>query len=498
MNFDAMYGAVASQDRRFDGQFYTAVRTTGIYCRPSCPARTPKPENVTFYPTSAAAHVAGYRACKRCQPEAVPGTPAWNSGNDVASRAMRLIRDGVIDREGAAGLAAQLGYSSRQLCRLLSRELGAGPLALARAHRAQTARNLLSATEMKCADVAFAAGFSSIRQFNETIKEVFQLTPGQIRSARPRSHESPPGKISLLLPFREPFDAAGIFRFLASQAVEGVEQVHQHSYTRSLLLPHGEGTASVSLEGGKLRLTARLEHLNDLPAMLSRIRRLFDLDADPEAIDAALGQDPKLASTVHATPGVRVPGAADVYEILFRAVVGQGVAHETAQRELGRLAAAAPLLRQASPSGPNALFPTAEVITRHCQNVLGGPGLRVARVLAIAEAVDAGELVIDSGRDAEELRSQLLSYDGFGPRTADYVVMRVLGHPDILMYDDAAIAGARRLGVPDDIGPFAEQFRPWRSYLSMHLWAAAPNQLAEKTSPTGPSSGDGRFPPEYF
>ena len=295
MDFAERYRIISSRDPRFDGQFITAVRSTGIYCRPSCPARTPKEQNVTFYETSAAAHEAGYRACKRCLPEAVPGTPAWNLRDDLAGRSMRLISDGVIEREGVDGLARRLGYSTRHLTRVLTEELGAGPLALSRAHRAQTARTLLTSTELPMADIAFAAGFSSIRQFNDTVAEVFQLTPPAIRERQSRHDTAAPGSITLALPYREPFDVAGVLTWLAVRAIPGVEHLgtdadgHLDAYSRSLALPGGPAWFTVRRMRGypipRLLLDAHLTALGDLPVLVSRIRRLFDLDADPVAVD---------------------------------------------------------------------------------------------------------------------------------------------------------------------------------------------------------------------
>jgi len=308
MDFAERYRAIQARDQRFDGQFITAVSSTGIYCRPSCPARTPKPENVTFYATSAAAHEAGFRACKRCLPEAVPGTPAWNLGNDVAARSMRLIADGVVEREGVPGLASRLGYSSRHLTRILSAELGAGPLALARAHRAQGARQLLTGTDLPFGDIAFAAGFSSIRQFNDTMREVFELTPGELRAKHRTVGEHTPGSITLTLPFRRPFDAAGVFAWLAPRAVDGVELAGPDHYARLLALPGGTAWFEVRQVGDDLRLTAEVTDLADLPVLVSRVRRLFDLDADPTSAAAVLAKDPRLAASVAATPGIRLPG----------------------------------------------------------------------------------------------------------------------------------------------------------------------------------------------
>src|SRR5690606_23995809 len=302
-----------------DGQFVTAVRSTGIYCRPSCPARTPKPANVTFYPTSAAAHEAGFRACKRCLPEAAPGSPAWDLRGDAAGRAMRHIADGVVEREGVPGLAARLGYSPRHLTRLLTAELGAGPLALARAQRAQTARMLLIGTDMPVSDVAFAAGFASIRQFNDTMRGVFGLTPGELR-ARRRTAAAPTAAgtpavpdavgpyLSLALPLRGPFDAAGLFAWMRARALPAVERADADGYERTVALPAGPAWFRLRADGDRVRLDARLSRLSDLAALVARVRRLFDLDADPLAVDDALARHPELVASVAVVPGIRVPG----------------------------------------------------------------------------------------------------------------------------------------------------------------------------------------------
>ncbi|HEX2191763.1 MAG TPA: DNA-3-methyladenine glycosylase 2 family protein, partial [Acidimicrobiales bacterium] len=295
------YRAVHSRDPRFDGWFYTAVMTTGVYCRPSCPATTPRRVNVRFFPTAAAAHGAGFRACKRCRPDAAPGSPEWNGRADAVGRAMRLITDGIVDREGVGGLARRLGYSERHLNRLLQAEVGAGPLALARAQRAQTARVLLETTELPVADTAFAAGFSSVRQFNDTVREVFALTPTGLRAgARERQQQRVPGALSVRLAYRRPFTAAPLFRFLAVRAVAGVEAGDAWSYRRTLILPRGGGSVLLEAADGHVRCHLRLDDLRDLGAAVARSRRLLDLDADPAAVDDQLGADPLLGPLVAA------------------------------------------------------------------------------------------------------------------------------------------------------------------------------------------------------
>jgi AraC family transcriptional regulator, regulatory protein of adaptative response / DNA-3-methyladenine glycosylase II len=501
MDFWQRYRAIDARDPRFDGQFFTAVRSTGIYCRPSCPARTPKAENVTFYETSAAAHEAGYRACKRCLPEAVPGTPAWNLRSDVAGRAMRLINDGAISRVGVEGLATRLGYSSRQLNRILSHELGAGPLSLARASRAQTARSLLVSTSMKLADVAFAAGFNSVRQFNDTINEVFDVTPTALRAtAKPLGHQGNQGdhagatSLTLNLPYREPFDT-GIFDFLAARAVPGVELASAHgsanSYTRTLRLPRGNAAFTVEYDAGArgsaLTLAVSALDLHDLPVLLSRVRRLFDLDADPVAVDETLADDARIGPSVRSIPGIRVPGAVDPQELLVRAMIGQQITVAAARTALTQLADAGTRL----PEGPaghahglDRLFPTAEEIARSGAGLLRGPQRRIDSVLAAAAAMAGGELDFDYGDDPQTLADKLLPLPGVGPWTVGYVAMRVIGDPDVFLANDAAVRnGLKNLEGAEGLPADFRNVSPWRSYATMHLWRAAASKRKSASAP---------------
>jgi len=473
-DFDERYRAISARDTRFDGQFVTAVSSTGIYCRPSCPARTPKPQNVTFYPTSAAAHEAGYRACKRCLPEAAPGSPAWDVRGDTAARAMRLISAGVVEREGVPGLAARLGYSPRHLTRLLAGELGAGPLALARAHRAHTARMLLVGTDMPISDVAYAAGFASIRQANETIREVFGLAPGELRARRRTDASVAPGAIDLVLPYRGPLDASGIFAWMQARALPGVEEAAPTSFARHLRMPGGPAWFEVRQDAvERLHLRARVTQLADLAPLVSTVRRIFDLDADPQAIDEALSAHPELAPLVAQTPGIRVPGSADPHEMLIRAMVGQQITVVAARTALSALAEA---LGERTEDG--LLFPTMAAIAERGAEVLRGPAARIRAITGAAAALAEGSLTLTVGDDGAEQRAALLAMPGIGPWTADYVRMRVLGDPDILLPGDVALrAGAAASGLPGEPVPltaWAERTAPWRSYLSAHLWRAAP------------------------
>ncbi len=481
MTFDERYRAIDSRDTRFDGQFVTAVRSTGIYCRPSCPARTPKASNVTFYPTSAAAHEAGYRACKRCLPEAAPGSPQWNLRGDTAGRAMRLSADGVVEREGVPGLARRLGYSPRHLTRLLSAELGAGPLALSRAHRAQTARMLLVGTDLPAADVAFSAGFASVRQFNDTVREVFGLTPLELR-ARRRAASGPAagdlGAIDLVLPHRGPLDAGGLFAWMAARAVDGAEVATPTSFARTLRLAGGPAWFELRVDdAGRVRLRARLAHLRDLSTLVTRARRLFDLDADPVAIDEALARQPELAPLVGAVPGIRVPGAADPHEMLIRAMIGQQITVVAARTALTALTSALGEHVEGF-GGTTRLFPTMAAIAEHGAGVLRGPAARIRSVVGAAAALADGSLVLSPGDDGASQREALLAMPGIGPWTADYVRMRVLGDPDVFLPGDVAVrSGAAAAGIPSDpreLTAWAARTAPWRSYFTAHLWRAVP------------------------
>ncbi|MEW2517343.1 bifunctional transcriptional activator/DNA repair enzyme AdaA [Actinacidiphila alni] len=459
---DSRYEAVSSRDARFDGVFFFAVATTGIYCRPSCPAITPKRGNVSFYATAAAAQAAGFRACRRCRPDAVPGSADWNARADVVGRAMRLIGDGVVDREGVAGLATRLGYSARQVQRQLNAEVGAGPIALARAQRGHTARVLLQTTSMQAADIAFASGFASVRQFNETIREIYAATPTQLRAARPaRDARSGPvggaAGVPLRLAYRGAYAAGQVFDFLAARAVRGVEEVvgtpGTRTYRRTLRLPHGSGIAEVSERTGGGRrsggqwLDCRLHlgDLRDLTTATQRVRRLFDLDADPYAVAERLGADPELAPLVARVPGLRSPGTPDPDEFAVRALLGEGAAPRP-------------------PSGADAL------VTRYGTPLAAPDGAlthlfpRPADLLAadvpgldgLCRALTDGALRLDPGTDRDATERALAALPGVGATTASFIRMRGLGDPDVL---PGGAAGE-------------DAWRPWRSYAAHYRWWA--------------------------
>ncbi len=478
LDHERCYRAVQSRDPRFDGWFVGAVRTTGIYCRPSCPAVTPRPRNIAFYPTAAAAQQAGYRACKRCRPDASPGSPDWNVRGDVVARAMRLVADGVVDREGVAGLARRLAYSERHLTRLLTTEVGAGPLALARAQRAETARTLIETTDLDFTTVAFAAGFGSVRQFNDTVRDVFAATPSELRTRAGGPARSGTGGVELDLAVRRPFDAAALFAFLAARAVPGVEHWDGAVYHRTLGLPRGHGVAEVWASTGHdgttqpgVRARVRLEDWRDIGPAVRRLRRLLDLDADPVAVDGLLAEDPVLAPVVVASPGRRAPGAVDPFEIAVRGVIGQQISVAGARTVTGRVVAAAgePLRVSGGVDALTHVFPGPEALASIDPVHLPMPATRQRTIVGLAERVADGRVVLDGGADRDDIESGLLAVPGVGPWTAGYVLMRGLGDPDVFLRTDLGVrAGLSCLGVD---AARAERWRPWRSYALHHLWA---------------------------
>ncbi|WP_078330682.1 Ada metal-binding domain-containing protein [Mycobacteroides salmoniphilum] len=482
LDAEACYRAVQSRDTRFDGQFYTAVRTTGIYCRPSCPAITPKRQNVSFHPTAASAQADGYRACRRCQPDAAPGSPLWNIKSDLAVRAMRLIGDGVVEREGVEGLSRALGYSSRQLNRVLLAELGAGPLALARANRATTARLLIQRTELAMSDIAFAAGFSSIRQFNDTIAAVFATTPSKLRIELPRRENvasAPiPGGVSLKLPLRQPHNVAWSTWLLEHHCARGVEDFSEGRYTRALRMPHGPVVVTLTVSADQVRADLQLSDMRDLAPTVARLRHLLDLDADPAAVDGALLSHPALAPLVAEAPGIRVPGTVDGSELLLRTMIGQQISVSAANTATANLVAALGEEVTDTTGRVTHLFPTAESVAAADAGVMVGPAARIGAIVEAADRLATGKLELHQGVTATDMRRQLLEIKGIGPWTADYVVMRQLADPDVLLEHDLVLRrGALSEGI--DLAA-ARGCSPWRSYVSMHLWRKG---IAAQTRP---------------
>jgi AraC family transcriptional regulator of adaptative response / DNA-3-methyladenine glycosylase II len=457
------YRAVASRDGRFDGRFVTAVKTTGIYCRPSCPAQTPKRENVTFYPSSTAAVAGGFRACKRCRPEAAPGSREWDTRGDLAARALRAIAAGAIDGAtgdgGVPALAKMLHVSERHLNRVLVAEVGAGPLALARTRRAQTARLLLDATDLPISTVAFTAGFASLRQFNDTMREHFGMAPRDIRRA-PSSKLASTGSLALRLAFRAPYAADAMLGWLGLHLAVGVEELDDTTYRR--VLPSGSVVA-LQIGAAAITLTTSIDDVRALPDTVARCRRMVDADADPVAVDALLGEDPKLAPLVAARPGVRVPGVADGFELLVRTVLGQQVSVASAHTFARRIIDAYGKPLDAPVGSLTSRFPTSEALAEASYDGIGLTGGRIKTLRAVAAAHAAGEIVLDPSADREQTRARLLALPGIGPWTVDYVAMRGLGDPDALPSTDLVLK--RRLAGLDP-----QRWSPWRSYAAMHLW----------------------------
>ncbi len=493
--------AVQSKDARFDGWFFTAVLTTRIYCRPSCPVVPPKPENMTFYPSAAACQQAGFRACKRCRPDTSPGSPEWNRRADLVARAMRLIGDGIVDREGVPGLATRLGYSTRQIERQLLAELGAGPRALARAQRAQTARLLIETTPLPMAEIAFAAGFSSIRAFNDTVREVFALAPSELRTRAPRSGSDStgtPGVLDLRLPFRAPLNPDNLFGHLVATAVPGVEEWRDGAYRRTLRLPYGHGVVALTPKPEHIGCRLTLSDLRDLTVAISRCRRMLDLDADPVAVDDQLRTDPVLAPLVDKAPGRRVPRTVDEAEFAVRAVLGQQVSTAAARTHAARLVAAHGDTVHDPEGGLTHLFPSVDALAALDPEALAMPATRRTTLTTLVAQLAEGTLNLGVEGDWTETRARLLALPGFGPWTVEVIAMRALGDPDAFPTTDLGVRyAAKELGLPSTPAALtarAADWRPWRAYAVQYLWATGthpvnflPDRPHEPSAPRVPA-----------
>ncbi|MGH2880318.1 MAG: AlkA N-terminal domain-containing protein [Solirubrobacteraceae bacterium] len=484
-DFERCYQAALSRDPRFDGWFFGAVTSTGIYCRPSCPAVTSKRENMRFYPSAAAAQQAGFRACKRCRPDASPGSPEWDGRADVVARAMRMIADGVVDRDGVGGLAERLGYSVRQLQRMLLGEVGAGPLAIARAQRAQTARILIETSDLSMTEVAFAAGFSSVRQFNETVRAVFACSPTELRRrvagalkrgsasvARPAIGAA--GTLQLRLPFRRPLNPENLFGHLAATAIPGVEEISGETYRRTMRLPGGPAIVELTPSADHVACRLSLSAVSDLTTAISRCRWLLDLDADPLAIDERLRADPALSPLLDGAQGRRVPRCIDGAEMAIRAVLGQQVSTVAARTHAARI-----VLQCGEPIADHAgtlthLFPEPQALG---DVRLAMPASRRRTLKALVSALGQGSLSLDAGCDREEALALLGTLPGFGPWTLGVIAMRALGDPDAFPAGDLGVRrAAESLGLP--AAPAAlearsQPWRPWRAYAVQYLWSAS-------------------------
>jgi AraC family transcriptional regulator, regulatory protein of adaptative response / DNA-3-methyladenine glycosylase II len=507
-DFERCYQAARSRDPRFDGWFFTAVTSTGIYCRPSCPAMTPKRESVRFYPSAAAAQQAGFRACKRCRPDAAPGSPEWDGRADVVARAMRLIADGVVDSAGVPGLAARLGYSVRQVQRMLVAEVGAGPIAIARAQRAQTARVLIETTTLSMAEVAFAAGFSSVRQFNDTIRMVFAAVPTGLRheareaqAQRMRetsSHQTreassqrdiAPGALLLRLPFRRPLCPDNLFGHLAATAVPGVEEVKGDTYRRTLRLTHGPGIVELTPAPEHVVCRMMLSDLRDLTTAIARCRWLLDLDADPVAVDELLRSDSSLGPIVESAKGRRVLRCVDGAELAVRAVLGQQVSTAAARTYAARIVAKRGEPVKDPHGGLTHLFPAPEALGDLDPAM---PATRKRTLVALVDALCSERLSLDPGCDRAEALSVLGGLPGFGPWTTQVIAMRALGDPDAFPAADLGVRrAAESLGLPATpvaLIARAERWRPWRAYAVQYLWSAVDHPINHWPVP---SSGNG-------
>lgn len=457
------YEALRSRDPRFDGRFWVGVRTTGVYCRPICPSRTPHARNVDFYAHPAAAEDAGLRPCRRCRPEAAPGSTGWKGGAGVVDRALRLIDTGVLDEGDVAGLAARLHVGDRHLRRLFREHLGTTPDAVARTRRAHLARRLLVDTDLKVADVAFAAGFGSVRQCNDVCRAAFHASPTELRrdlraGRRPVGDDGTAG-LTLRLAARPPFDGAAVLDWLASRTVPGLERVEDGTYHRRIAVAGRAGDLAVRPADAGVLVTVDLPAGTHMGGVVTGVRRLFDLDADPAAIDAHLGADRFLAPLVVARPGMRVPAWWTGFEVAVRAVVGQQVSVAAARTVVGRIVAA---------HGTDGAFPEPEALVEAPLVGVGLNGQRADTVRRVAHAVLAREVVLDGSVDHAELVASLVALRGIGPWTAEYVALRT-GEPDAFPADDLHL---KRLMAEAGVDARAsERWRPWRAYAAMHLWS---------------------------
>jgi AraC family transcriptional regulator of adaptative response / DNA-3-methyladenine glycosylase II len=483
---DACYRAVLTRDPRWDGRIFGCVRTTGIYCRPVCPARTPRRENMTFHPTAAACEEAGYRACLRCRPETAPDMGAWRGSSNTVSRALALIEQGALDAGDVEALAGRLGVGERQLRRLFRQHLGASPVGVAQTRRVLLAKQLIHETDLPMTKVALAAGFGSVRRFNETFQRLYDRPPLALRR-RTTARASEQGAVTLMLRYRPPYDWDGMIGFLAARAIAGVEVVTPDGYARTIALDGAVGTVAVSRgDGDRLAVTVRFPKLTALPSILSRVRRVFDLTADPETIEAHLSADPDLARMIAARPGLRAPGAWDGLELGVRAILGQQITVPAAVKLAGRLTAeyGEALPAEWAQAGlthafPSALRLAAADIASHGLM----PGARARAISGLAAAVAADPALFGPRASLGAAIEALRALPGIGEWTAQYIAMRQLREPDAFPAADVGLM--RALADADGVRPTpaqllarAEAWRPWRAYAALHLWASDPQAPA--------------------
>ncbi len=484
MNLDraACYRAIETRDARFDGRLFVAVKTTGIYCRPICPARTPKPENCVFFASAAAAQEAGFRPCLRCRPEISPDLAAWRGTSNTVQRALTLIAEGALDGEadGVDALASRLGLGERQLRRLFREHLGASPIAVAQTRRVLFAKQLLHETRLPMTEVALAAGFGSLRRFNHTFKGLFGRPPRAIRRSV-RGAAAAPAGIALSLPHAQPYDWEAMLRFLAARAIPGVEEVADGRYRRSIALEGSQGWIAVTRHkrGDGLVAVIHFPSVKALPGIVARIRRVFDLNADIGAIAAHLAQDARLKPLVAARPGLRVPGAWDGFELAVRAILGQQITVGAARGLAGKLVQrhGQPLAIAGAPASLTHVFPPPEALARADIAALGMPRARAAALAGLAATVAADPDLFGASADLDTATARFRALDGIGEWTAQYIAMRALREPDA--FPAADIGLLRALADAEDKRPSpaellrrAEAWRPWRAYAAIHLWAA--------------------------
>jgi AraC family transcriptional regulator of adaptative response / DNA-3-methyladenine glycosylase II len=473
LNRDACYRALRTRDARFDGRFYTAVLSTGIYCRPVCPARTPRPEHCVFFPSAAAAHAAGFRPCLRCRPELAPGVAGWRGTANTVSRALGLIADGAWgEGEDVEALAERLGVGGRHLRRLFARHVGAPPVAVAQAQRVLFAKRLVAETALPMAEVALASGFGSVRRFNEVMRRTFRRPPLALR--RGGRGEPPGGAVAIRLAHTSPYQWPPLLAFLGVRAIPGVEEVADGEYRRTVALDGTLGSIAVrpSPGGGQLLATIRVSRVAALPEVVGRLRRLLDLDADAQAIGAQLTRDPLLAPLVAARPGLRVPGAWEPFELAVRAILGQQVSVAAARTLAGRIAAA---YGQRAP-GRGLAFPGPERLAGARLERLGLTRARASAVRSLARVAAGDPSLLEGRGDLEETVARLAELPGIGRWTAQYVAMRAMHEPDAFPESDLGLLRAMaRRGArcsPAALTRRAEAWRPWRAYAAMHLWTA--------------------------
>jgi AraC family transcriptional regulator of adaptative response / DNA-3-methyladenine glycosylase II len=480
LDHDACYRVIAVRDSRFDGRLFTGVKTTGIYCRPICPARTPRSENVVFFPTAAAAHEAGFRPCLRCRPETSPDLGAWRGASNTVSRALALVEMGALDEASVDALASRVGMGERQLRRLFQQHLGASPIAVAQSRRVLLAKQLIHETRLPMTEIAMAAGFGSLRRFNDTFQALFKRPPTALRrSAGSDVSAGPRGEISLLLRYRPPYDWPAMLGFLRVRAITGVESVEGDVYRRTIGLDGQQGTVTVRpADGNALNATVRFPRLSALPQIIARLRRVFDLAADPDAIALQLVKDPTLAPLVAARPGLRVPGAWDGFELAVRAVLGQQITVPGAIRLAGTLVTRFGTKLHEPDGALTHVFPDPAMLAGVDPASMSMPRNRGVALLAVAAAVVADPQIFTAGRGLEEAVAQLRALPGIGEWTAQYIAMRQLREPDAFPAADIGLmrAMADSAGIRPTASALlarAETWRPWRAYAAQHLWASA-------------------------